>query len=67
VDVDDTTGTCHVPAAADVRVDVDVDDTVGTCVVPDPEDVKRDVPVDATVGTFDARRDIIFKDESSVG
>ncbi len=67
VDVDDTTGTCHVPAAADVRVDVDVDDTVGTCVVPDPEDVKRDVPVDATVGTFDARRDIVFKDESSVG
>lgn len=62
----------NIPAESDVRAGTEYDSAVynqpntGTCAVPAASDVKLSVPVDDTVGTFDARRNITFKDSSHV-
>lgn len=58
------TGTCAVPAAADVREDTPIDDTTGTLAVPSPASVEYGVATDNTTGTY--RRLMTFEDQSDV-
>lgn len=48
---DGVTGTCYVPAAADVRSGTNVDATTGSLVVPAASNVRSGTSVDATTGT----------------
>jgi hypothetical protein len=64
------TGNMEIPSEDDVRdgvtFDSPNDEKEGTLIVPATSDVKLGVAVDDTVGTFDARRNITFKDSSHV-